>query len=261
MRDGYYRLLPFVTVLLSLLLLLLSEHFFISAFFTTTFTKNAAGNHRYHYSTVFSAATTADDDTNASKEPLRIVVVGGGWAGYSFAESISHNNIEQKEVAVILLDASKQAQGGLAGGYRDGSSNNRPVEAGIHGFWREYKNTFAIMSQIDGVVVDEVLGDYSPSVLFSKNGKVAVAPVLVEENDNNNKDSNTSMKLPKLTELNERATRRLIAANLPPPLDLPVLAELDDSKPKGTLQPVDLLSGLGLLGAWADFEQEFLEKI
>ena len=245
-----------MTVLLSLLLLLLSEHFFISAFFTTTFTKNAAGNHRYHYSTVFSAATTADDDTNASKEPLRIVVVGGGWAGYSFAESISHNNSEQKEVEVILLDASKQAQGGLAGGYRDGSSNNRPVEAGIHGFWREYKNTFAIMSQIDGVVVDEVLGDYSPSVLFSKNGKVAVAPVLVEEDDNNNKDSNTSMKLPKLTELNERAIRRLIAANLPPPLDLPVLAELDDSKPKGTLQPVDLLSGLGLLGAWADFEQE-----
>jgi len=110
------------------------------------------------------------------------------------------------------------------------------------------------MSSIDGVVIDEVLGAYTPSVLFSKNGKVAVAPVLVEEEDKN-EGKNTSMKLPKLTELNERAIKRLIAANLPPPLDLPVLAELDDSKPT-KLQPVDLLSGLGLLGAWSDFEQE-----
>jgi uncharacterized protein with NAD-binding domain and iron-sulfur cluster len=246
MRDDRHRLILFSLLLLSV------EQFFIKAF-TTTIT-NAARNHRYQNSQVFSAATA--DDNNANEKLLRIVVVGGGWAGYSFAESLSHNNIEHKNVDVILLDAAKQAKGGLAGGYRDGSSNNRPVEAGIHGFWREYKNTFDIMSSIDGVVVDEVLGDYSPSVLFSKNGKVAVAPVLVEEDDNNNKDNITSMKLPKLTELNnERAVRRLIAANLPPPLDLPVLAELDNSKPT-KLQPVDLLSGLGLLGAWADFEQE-----
>jgi hypothetical protein len=52
---------------------------------------------------------------------------------------------------------------------------------------------------------------------------------------------------------------RFIAANLPPPLDLPVLAKLDNSKMKGDnskLNPVDLMSGIGLLGAWADFEQE-----
>ncbi|KAK1744142.1 hypothetical protein QTG54_004675 [Skeletonema marinoi] len=56
------------------------------------------------------------------------------------------------------------------------------------------------------------------------------------------------MKLPKLTELNERAIRRLIAANLPPPLDLPVLAELNGSKPKEFFT-ADLLSGLGLLAS------------
>jgi uncharacterized protein with NAD-binding domain and iron-sulfur cluster len=243
MRDDHHRLL-----LLSLVVL--SEKFFIKAFITTI--KNATGKHRYHNSNLFSTSTA--EDINAKEKMLRIVVVGGGWAGYSFAESLSHNNIEHKNVDIILLDAAKQARGGLAGGYRDGSSNNRPVEAGIHGFWREYKNTFDIMSSIDGVVIDEVLGAYTPSVLFSKNGKVAVAPVLVEEEDKN-EGNNTSMKLPKLTELNERAIKRLIAANLPPPLDLPVLAELDDSKPT-KLQPVDLLSGLGLLGAWSDFEQE-----
>mmetsp|Transcript_7699 Transcript_7699/g.15729 ORF Transcript_7699/g.15729 Transcript_7699/m.15729 type:complete len:666 (-) Transcript_7699:1508-3505(-) len=245
MRDCHRLiLLPFAV---SSLFLLLSEHFFINAF--TSIITSAAGNHRYQ-SKVFSASTDDDVSTN---EKLRVVVVGGGWAGYSCAESISYNSIEDNNVDIILLDAAKQAKGGLAGGFRDGS-NNRPVEAGIHGFWREYKNTFDIMSQIDGVVVDEVLGEYTPSVLYSKNGKVAVAPVLVEDDDI--KDNNNSMKLPKLTELNERAIRRLIAANLPPPLDLPVLAELNGSKPTGVLQPADLLSGLGLLGAWADFEQE-----
>jgi len=49
---------------------------------------------------------------------LRIVVVGGGWAGYSFCESISHNNFDGRNVEIILLDASKQGGGGLAGGYR-----------------------------------------------------------------------------------------------------------------------------------------------
>lgn len=59
-----------------------------------------------------------------------------------------HNN----NVEIILLDASKQGRGGLAGGYR--SKNDRPVEAGIHGFLREYRNTFDVMSMIEDVEVD-----------------------------------------------------------------------------------------------------------
>mmetsp|Transcript_9078 Transcript_9078/g.20516 ORF Transcript_9078/g.20516 Transcript_9078/m.20516 type:complete len:664 (-) Transcript_9078:56-2047(-) len=191
--------------------------------------------------------TTNDGDKD---EKLRIVVVGGGWAGYSFCESISTNNIDGKNVEIILLDASKQAKGGLAGGYR--SKNDRPVEAGIHGFWREYRNTFDIMSDIEGVNVDEVLGDFTPSVLWSKNGKVAVAPVLLEEEGGQE-------NIPTLNNLSEQSIRRFIASNLPPPLDLPVLAQLDNSKAKSgdtKLNPADLLSGIGLLGAWADFEQE-----
>lgn len=125
---------------------------------------------------------------------------------------------------------------------------------GIHGFWREYKNTFDIMNRIEGVHVDQVLGDFSPSVLWSKNGKVAVAPVLLEDEDNG-----TNEKIPTLNNLSEESIRRFIASNLPPPLDLPVLAELDNTKAKSgesKLNLVDLMSGLGLLGAWADFEQE-----
>ena len=170
----------------------------------------------------------------------KIVIIGGGWAGYTVAESLSTNNLESQNVDILLLDAMKSG-GGLAGGYREGK---RPVEVGIHGFWREYKNTFSVMKSIEGVHIDEVLGDYTPSVLYSKNGKVAVAPVLLDEKVS--KDANLS--------LGEERIRRMLAENLPAPLDLPILAELDTQT--SNLSPVDLLSGLGLLGPWADFEQE-----
>ncbi|KAL3772434.1 hypothetical protein ACHAWO_004360 [Cyclotella atomus] len=176
-----------------------------------------------------------------SRERPKIVIIGGGWAGYTVAESLSTNNLHSDQVEILLLDASKSG-GGLAGGYREGK---RPVEAGIHGFWREYKNTFAVMDGIEGVNINEVLSDYTPSVLYSKNGKVAVAPVLLNEDK-----VDTLFTVP----LKEERIRRLIAEKLPPPLDLPILAKLDTQS--SNLQPLDVLSGLGLLGAWADFEQE-----
>ncbi len=216
-----------------------------------------------HLATLHAQPPTASSSSPSPNNPnqkLRVVVIGGGWAGYSFCESISTNNINEKQgVEIILLDASKQAKGGLAGGYRDGSSNNRPVEAGIHGFWREYRNTFDIMNGIDGVDVDEVLGDFTPSVLYSKNGKVAVAPVLVEVEEVAKATATTSKTPPMLTDFSEEGIRRFVAANLPPPLDLPILAKLDDSKTSAggsKLSILDLASGIGLLGAWADFEQE-----
>ena len=72
-----------------------------------------------------TASSSSSPSPNNPNQKLRVVVIGGGWAGYSFCESISTNSInEQQGIEIILLDASKQAKGGLAGGYRDGSSNN-----------------------------------------------------------------------------------------------------------------------------------------
>lgn len=187
--------------------------------------------------TVLSAATATK---SANNETPKVIIIGGGWAGYTVAESLSTNNLNSQTVDITLLDASKSG-GGLAGGYRDGK---RPVEAGIHGFWREYRNTFAVMEDIEGVDVDVVLGEYTPSVLYSKNGKVAVAPVLLNEGGS---DARRQLS-------NQERIRRLIADKLPAPLDLPILAELDAQS--SNLNPVDLVSGLGLLGAWADFEQK-----
>ena len=93
----------------------------------------------------------------ATKE---VVVVGGGWAGYSAAAALSTS----PDVKVTILEASPKASGGLAGGWR--TAGGRAVEAGIHGFWREYRNTFDAIEKI-GLRVDDVLSDYSPSVLWT----------------------------------------------------------------------------------------------
>ena len=54
-----------------------------------------------------SSSSTSD---TLDEDRLKIVVVGGGWAGYSVCESLSTND----NVEIILLDAaSKQAKGGL----------------------------------------------------------------------------------------------------------------------------------------------------
>lgn len=210
----------------------LSYIFFAEAFIPSTHVRTPFQRISLHLSV---------NDENESKI-VNVAIVGGGWAGYSAAESLSSN----PNVNITLLDASK-AKGGLAGGFR--TEQGRPVEAGIHGFWREYRNTFKIMQDIQGVEIDEVLSDYTPSVLFSKNGKVAVAPVLgKEENEGfeeNKKPFDQSFVLSE------------IAKKLPPPLDIALLAEFSPSSP---LSPLDRVSAIGLLGAWADFEQESKES-
>ena len=82
----------------------------------------------------------------------KVVVIGGGWAGYSVADALS--TIQQQTSSsssspaaafdIEILDASPRGPGGLAGGWRT-PKLNKPVESGIHGFWREYKNTFAVI--------------------------------------------------------------------------------------------------------------------
>ena len=44
-----------------------------------------------------------------------------------------------------------------------------------------------------------------------------------------------------------------VASYLPPPLDLALLADVDPGSP---ISIIDRLSGIGLLAAWADFNQE-----
>lgn len=170
---------------------------------------------------------------------IRVAIVGGGWAGFSAATVLA----DHPDMDVRLLDASPRGPGGLAGAGWATPRLNVTMEAGIHGFWREYRNTYAILEQVLGSkhATEMVLSDYTPSLLVSKQGKVAVAPVLGEES------STTTTPI-------KNSLLRRIADALPPPLDLALLAEYDPDESNLTLG--DRLSALGLLGPWADFQQE-----
>ena len=189
--------------------------------------------------------------SNAKK---RVVVIGGGWAGFSAADSLSSTKElghSDAAVDVELLDASPRGPGGLAGGWRT-EKLNRPVEAGLHGFWREYRNTFSAIERI-GLDIDDVLTPFTPSILVSESGRVALAPVL-GSNSSLIRDSEDERSTPLGFDfLNPKASLSEIANLLPPPLDVALLSEFENENP---LTAADRVSALGLLGVWADFEQE-----
>lgn len=173
--------------------------------------------------------------------PIRVVVVGGGWAGFTAADALA--TCTSRPIQIHLLDASPRGQGGLAGGWRS-AVLQRPVETGLHGFWREYLNTFATLERI-GLNADDILTPFTPSILTSASGKLATAPVLGSRDeafDLNNVDWKNPSKI-----------LENIASLLPPPLDL---ALLSDFAPNSPLSVADRISAIGLLGAWADFGQD-----
>eukprot|EP00978_Attheya_sp_CCMP212_P019741 scaffold55632_cov56-Attheya_sp.AAC.3 len=212
------------------------------------------------------AGTNGVDETDATREeeeelitPQRVVIIGGGWAGFTAADALS--TARKGKVKVTLLDAAPRGTGGLAGGWR--TSSGRPVESGIHGFWREYKNTFALMEHRIGLNLNDILTPFTPSILVSKNGQVAVAPVLKtdDDDDNDSDEDDARSSSPRGTVppdpmnliMNAASPMKLLADLLPPPLDLAVLAQLSPTSP---VTPLDRISGIGLLGAWADFGPE-----
>lgn len=178
--------------------------------------------------------------------------MGGGWAGFSAADALAAASAS--DVDVTILDGSPRGAGGLAGGWR--TPSGRPVEAGIHGFWREYRNTFAAIERI-GLDLDEVLTPYTPSVLVSKSGRVALAPVLGGGDDGADGTAEGEVPprwpSPLLALADPRAFLDAAARFLPPPLDV---ALASDFSPESPLNALDRVSALGLLGAWADFGQE-----
>ena len=188
--------------------------------------------------------------TNVEEDKTKkVVVIGGGWAGFSAAEAVSTANQSSTghNVTVELLDASPRGPGGLAAGWRS-KKLNASVEAGLHGFWRGYSNTFAAIERI-GLDLDDVLTPYMPSILVSQSGRVALAPVLGE--DDNKRDILEDMET--LDWSNTNSIIKRLAGLLPPPLDVAILSEFEAKNP---LTIADRISAIGLLGVWADFIQE-----
>jgi len=203
-------------------------------------------------STAFvTPAPTTSRAFTTNLQATKVVVIGGGWAGFSTADALSGIG---DDVQVELLDASPRGAGGLAGGWRT-PKLQRPVEAGLHGFWREYRNTLAAVQRIDGVDIDQVLTPFTPSILVSESGRVATAPVLGSSLEDCN--DSTSASLSNINLSDPTKMMESLADLLPPPLDVALLAEYSPDSP---LTLADRISGVGLLGAWADFEQEDAES-
>lgn len=179
-----------------------------------------------------------------------MIVIGGGWAGFSAADALSR----LEGVEVELLDASIRGPGGLASGWTS-QNLNMPVEAGIHGFWREYRNTFDVIKSL-GLDLDEVLTPFMPSILVSDTGRVALAPVL--GSTESSVQSSTSMEFCRsnaqesTNSNNWQSALDTLARGLPPPLDVAIRSRFENA----SLSLADRLSAIGLLGAWADFGQE-----
>lgn len=99
-----------------------------------------------------------------------VVIVGGGWAGFGAADAIARARLP---VDVTLLEAAAQP-GGLAAGWR--TAGGRAVEAGVHGFWRNYRNIDRVVGEL-GI---EPFTPYTPSALYTRAGLSVVAPILGE---------------------------------------------------------------------------------
>ena len=235
---------------------------------------------RFQHHTFRLSSSSGNNDRN--EDEVRIVIIGSGWAGLSAADALLlqsqspsiQPNGKLRPLHIHLLEASPQV-GGLASGWK--SKQNKSVEGGLHGFWREYRNTFRTIERIcestnhrhnnthTTVSMDDILTPYTPSVLYSRqSGRVAYAPVMIDEmmddnhplpNDNINKDqwmNIMTMIAPSLsTGTDPKALLRILTTFLPAPLDIAIGSEFStDSQ----LTWIDRISALNLLSIWANFD-------
>jgi uncharacterized protein with NAD-binding domain and iron-sulfur cluster len=102
----------------------------------------------------------------------KVIVVGGGWAGFGAAKALS-----EQGYAVKILDAAP-APGGVSAGWR--TPSGRPVEAGTKGFWYEYPNIFSLLRQLD--MPEWPLGKFETSGFWGPTGDlITEAPVFSEQ--------------------------------------------------------------------------------
>ncbi|XP_057828630.1 uncharacterized protein LOC131039808 isoform X3 [Cryptomeria japonica] len=114
-----------------------------------------------------TAASENGGEKSARK--LRAVVVGGGWAGFGAAHTLAKAGVE-----VTLLDAAL-SPGGLSTGFR--SAKGKPVEAGIKGFWWQYRNIFSLIKELG---ISWPFTNWTRSSFYNASGIQVEAPVFNE---------------------------------------------------------------------------------
>ena len=96
-----------------------------------------------------------------------VVIVGGGWAGFGAAKHLVDQDFD-----VTLVDASSQP-GGLSAGWRD--EENKPMEAGMKGFWYQYHNIFSLVGELG--IRPNPFTDWTESSFYRPSGLLTEGPI------------------------------------------------------------------------------------
>ena len=152
--------MKFRRLLLSLLSLALSASFL------------TPGHHRQLYFADFRRSKSSATQHKCSSDTAtvkKVVVVGAGWGGLGAAYHIS----KQHNFEVTLIDAAPKVGGLIRDGFT--TKNGKPCEAGIHGFWDEYKNIFSLVEELK--LSESPFTGYAEQGQYSPRGLEAVWPV------------------------------------------------------------------------------------
>lgn len=116
---------------------------------------------------VWAAAEIAPNNGSTAGQPKKVLVVGGGWAGFGATKHLAEQGYD-----VTLLDASPNP-GGLSAGWR--TPQGRAVEAGVKGFWYQYHNIFSMIRELG---IPWPFTDFETSGFWGADGKlITQAPV------------------------------------------------------------------------------------
>ncbi|KAF6005015.1 hypothetical protein F1559_004897 [Cyanidiococcus yangmingshanensis] len=105
---------------------------------------------------------------------LRVAIVGGGWAGLGAAHALSSAETNRRAFQVTLIE-SREAIGGLAAGWEQ--REKRPVEVGVHGFWRPYTNLFDLVYRQLDLPGGDPFTTFTRSAQYSPAGLEAESPL------------------------------------------------------------------------------------
>ena len=97
--------------------------------------------------------------------PSHVVVIGAGWAGWGAAKALC-----EAGVRVTMVDGMADPTGCTP----ITTANGKPFEAGTRGFWRDYPNINALISQLG---LTQVFTPFTTSAFWSPDGLEATAPV------------------------------------------------------------------------------------
>jgi len=111
------------------------------------------------------AMPSALSDPPSAPRSSRVVVVGGGWAGWGAAKALCEAGF-----AVTLLDGMADPTGVTP----LTTASGKPFEAGTRGFWRDYPNINALTDALD---LGPVFTPFTTSAFWSPQGLEATAPV------------------------------------------------------------------------------------